>query len=335
MSTTKRPRFIYKTATFLKEPGDGSLTLQKLIEAAVKKVPAALDRSQTAPDASTEFRFLNHAGLHVTEGAEKGLRGCEVLAYEEGADQSTIIIDRTAKEVDLDGRKADDGHEFLAGAAYLGVVGNHVILVQLKALRSVEVERYLNWLFKIKAKVLPEDNRIFLADHTPQKKISIGNVRGIDFASTLPLQPVVANTPAGDTAPEKKKREKKVIAIQPFGASWDLLKKLFNEGFDLPSELKVKNVAQAPKIEVKLSLSWKGGKKSESDEFLGSIAKNMSHVDDEFDYTVQTTTGPVKKDDFKLRQPHTVKWRKGRPALDDIFPKMAKWLAILISTGKV
>ena len=163
----------------------------------------------------------------------------------------------------------------------------------------------------------------------------MGNVRGIDFASTLPLQPVVTASQESEEAVEPNKRQKKMFAIQPFGASWDLLRKLFNEGFDLPAELKVKNVAEAPKIEVKLSLAWRGGKKSESDEFLGAIAKNMSHVDDEFDYTVQTTTGPIKKDDFKLRQSHTVRWRKGRPALDDIFPKMAKWLAILISTGKV
>jgi len=48
-----------------------------------------------------------------------------------------------------------------------------------------------------------------------------------------------------------------------------------------------------------------------------------------------TETGRIGRDEFKIQQPHSFGWSKGRPQFDDIFPKMADWLAKLLQEGKV
>ena len=189
---------------------------------------------------------------------------------------------------------ATKGEEFLAGAVYFGVVDNHVILVQSRGLRTLDTEKYLNWFLVQKTKVLPEDNRVALADHTPKKKKGwFEDVRGIEIEAPVHLQPII-NVGPGKGA--KGGIADKSLSLQLGGKAWEAVRAIFGDGFDLPTELKVDDVAHAPQVEVKVMLSWRGTKNEDDHDFLGAIAKNMSHVDDEFGYTVHTRTGKIGKD---------------------------------------
>lgn len=330
MVDSKRRNFIYKLATFTKETGD-KFTLQELLEDAVGKVPIALDRAEN-PD-GTEYRFLNYAHPHMNWEKANSLFGCEFLAFEKGADQSTIKLDPTAKEVDVNAITAQTGEEFLGGGVYFGAVDNHVVLIQARGLRALDLEKYLNWFLITKTGVLSVENRVRLADHIPTKhKGKIKDVKGIEIEAPIHLQPVIS--PADDENISAKRAEKS-IAVRLGGKGWDAVKSLFGDGFDLPKELNIDDLTHAPRIDVKVFLSWRGTKEEDDQDFLGSIAKNMSHVDDEFEYTIHTRTGKIGKKDFKLFQAQNFKWNKGQPKFDDLFPKMAQWLASLIESGKV
>jgi len=88
----KRRNFVYKVATFLKETGDETLTLQKLLKQAIAKVPKALERAENPEADGVEFRFLNYAKTHTPATSADALFGCEFIAFEKGADQSTIKL---------------------------------------------------------------------------------------------------------------------------------------------------------------------------------------------------------------------------------------------------
>jgi hypothetical protein len=327
MIESKRRPFSYKVARFNKELGDPSLTLEKLLRKALKAQPKALDRAEN-PDGA-EFRFLNYHALHSITGTEP-VYGCEFLAYEKGSDQSTIKLDPTAEEIDVDSVKPGSGSEFLSGAVYFGVVDNHVVLVGSRALRSLDLEKYLNWFLTRKSKVLPEDNYVALADHVPnKKKTPYKGVKGIEITRSLEMEPTTA------AKPDSEEEKSKLIPLRAKGEAWNALKEFLGLGYDLPAELNVNDLTKVPDIEVKLFLRWKSKKGEDDQDFLNSIARNMSHVEDEFDYKVHTKTGTIKKGDFKIFEPVTFKWNKGRPQFDDLFPKMATWLASLIESGKI
>lgn len=330
MAGTKTRNFIYKTAVFLQETGDAKVTLESLLKKAVAKTPMALDRVEN-PDGA-EFRFLNYANPHLSSSHTVMLYGCEFLAFEKGADQSTIKLDPTAKEVDLNAITARSGEEFLAGAVYFGVVGNHVVLVQSRSLRAIELEKYLNWFLVQRTAVLPEDNRVALTDHIPVKKRSMfQGVRGIEITAPVHLQPVAA-TSGSTSLPGGEQRS---MSVKLAGKAWNAVKALIGDGFDLPDHLTVADIAHAPEVEVSLYLRWKAERGEEDLEFLNSVARNMSHVDEEFGYDIHTRAGTITKGDFKIFQSHTFKWGDGRPLFDDIFPKMSAWLAALIKSGRV
>jgi len=326
----QRKKFVYKIATFLKATGDKTVTLEKLLHQALKKFPKALDRAEN-PD-GTEFRFLNYSGNHLIAESAQSIFGCEFLAFEQGADQSTIKIDPSATSVDVDAMLANKGEEFLAGAIYFGVAGNHVVLVQSKALRSKDLEAYINWILVEKTKVLSADNRIGLADHTPSKK-TVKGVRGIEISSPIHLEAMSLPIAKGDR--EKQEEKHAFVPLKFGGKAWDVVKTMFGDGFDLPDGLKVADLANAPDIEVKVFLKWKASRNEDDVDFMNSIAKNLSHVSDEFDYTIHTRTGTITKDEFKIEQPFSYGWSKGRPKFEDIFPKMAAWLAELVELGKI
>lgn len=332
----KRRNFVYKVATFLKESGDENLTLQKLLKDAIGKAPKALDRAQNPEADGVGFRFLNYSGTHVISQSAHALFGCEFLGFEKGADQSTININPEAEQVDVGAITAQQGQEFLGGSIYFGVIDNHVVLVQSQAYRALDLEKYLNWFLVEKVKVLGADNRVGLADHTPGKsKTQYQDVKGIEIEAPVHLRPLVVVEKGKKTAKKIDGKAEKSVAVKMGGKAWDAVKVLFGEGFDLPTELRVEDAMHAPNLDLKIYLSWKGAKRDDGSDFLDAIAKNMSHVDDEFDYTVHTSSGAIGKKDFKLFHAHSVKWSKGRPQFDDLFPKMSLWLASLIESGKI
>ena len=325
MPDSRTRYFQYKRARFLVDPA-GS-TLEALLRTAVSNAPIALDRAENPQGDNIGFRFLNHATDYAISANAAAIYTCEFIAFEKGADQSTIRLDNTAPEVDIDAVTAGEGEEFLAGGVYFCCTDNHVVLVQSKALGTVELEKYLNWLLIQRTGVLPNNNRVELADHAPdRRRISFSGIKGIEITAPVHLSP---------TRTDSGRYREEVLGLRPTGKAWEAVKALVGDSFDLPQELTVEDVTHAPDVQVRLYLKWKAPRAADDEDFAASIARNMRHVDDEFDYTIYTRTGRIGKEDFKIQQQHSFRWDKGRPVFDDIFPKMAGWLNQLIQSGRV
>lgn len=354
MPDPKRKKFVYKVAKLLNSTGDPNTTLETLLKAARKKVPAALARCEKPAGSDLERRFINYSLTHTGKDGNGSIYGSEFLAFEEGESQNTIKIDATATEVTLASIKAGKDNEFLAGSVYFGVLGNHAVACQSRGLKVKELEDYLNWFLVIKAKVLANDNRISLNDHIPKsKKAHFKGVKGIQFKAPVHMQPSpeIAEKAAADrkAADENKgKRKKKgepvpesetktqYYPVQLAGKAWDAVRTLVGDSFKLPTEINVDNLANTPDIEVQIFLKWKGRHFEEDSDFLDGVASNLRHIDEEVDYEVQGSSGTLKRDDIKIFKDFTINCNKeGRPKFDEFFPKMAEWLADLIKDGKV
>jgi hypothetical protein len=356
MPESKQKRFVYKVAKLLKSPGDPKITLESLLKAAIKKVPTAFKRIEKPAGSDTAKRFINYSLTHSGNDGNGLIFGCEFFAYEEGEGQSTIQIDPEAKEVSVDAVIAGKGKEFLAGSVYFGVSGNHVIVAQSRGLKVQELENYLNWLLVVRSKVLSDENRVSLNDHVPKsKKALFKGVRGIEIKGPVQLQPsaaVEAQAAKDQEAASALKRTGKKKAgegttvaaptksafypVKLAGKAWEAVKTLVGDSFQLPSEINVDDLADTPDIEVQISLKWKGHHAEDDSDFLDSVASNLRHIDDELDYEIRSASGTLGRDDIKIFKMVSIPWTKtGRPQFEVIFPKMADWLAGLVTDGKV
>lgn len=333
MTTTKRRKVSYKLAEFMKDFGSASTTLESLLKKAVKKVPTAVARMY-APQGDPEDKerhFINYQGTHSDTEKEASVYACEFLAFETGADQSTIILQKGKSEVSLDSIQAGDGKEFVGGSVYFSVVGNHVVMMGSRGCGSKQLEDYLNWLLIKQAAVVPEGNLLLLKDHVAnakKKKLALKGVKGM----TLSSRP---SWGVETSSSKENELETSSHRVSLKGHAWDAVKAFFGSALNLPSELSVENLADVPSIEVSLHLKWQGRHKEDDDAFLDGIASNLRHVDDEVDYKVFTGSGEVTRDDFKTFIHISSHWERGRPRFNDLFPKMADWLAKLARDGKL
>lgn len=347
MPDSKRKKFVYKKATFLKATGNPKTTLESLLRAAIKKIPKALDRFENPAGSDLEKRFLNYSLLHTSKDGQGSIFGCEFLAFEEGEGLSTLKIDPTANEIPVDAVTAKEGEEFLAGAVYFGAINNHVVICGSRGLKIQDLEHYLNWLLCQKSKVLSAENRITLNDHIPRSKRALfKGVKGIQLSAPVILEPSVATrrqAEADKKAQEKagprkgdEKKESQFYPVKMAGKAWDAVKALVGDSFQLPSEISVENLADTPNIEVQVFLRWKGRHHEEDSDFLDGVASNLRHVDSEVDYEVKGSSGTLSRDDIKIFKYFQIPWNdSGRPKMEEIFPKMAEWLAGLVTDGKV
>jgi hypothetical protein len=127
---------------------------------------------------------------------------------------------------------------------------------------------------------------------------------------------------------------KRHLSIKPEGPAWEAVQ-TFLSAFHLPTEINMADLTRVPRIDVELSLRWHPARDEEDVDFMNSIAKNFSHVDDELSYTIKTRSGDITKDQFKRKRDFSLRWKKAQPDFDDIYPKMASWLAELINSGTV
>lgn len=335
MADSKRKTITYKNAAFLRDLGDPHVTLESLLKKGVKKVRIAYERMRIPQQDDGEHQFINYHGAHSNEEKTTALFGCEFLAFDHGADQSTINLAKDKEEVDLDAISAGQNKEFLAGSVYFGACGNHIIILASRALKSRDLEDYLNWFLIEKAKVLPEGNLVHLNDHLPETKkqaIAAKGVKGINFSAPVKWAPQSAaqtpSTPASDGTSASYK-------VSVGGPAWDAVKAFFGGALSLPSSLSLENLADTPDLEVSLSLRWKGRHDEDEVSFLDGITSNLRHVDQEIDYEIQTRTGTIGRDEFKHFTSISVDWAKGRPKFDQLFPKMAAWLAALVRDGTI
>lgn len=327
MATERRTkRFIYKKACFLKTMDSESL--ESVLKQAVKAESKPMKRRHNPTGDNMTFCFLNSTGTRIgNQGGE--IFGCEFLSYVQGADQSTLSVSEEEDEVSIGSLPAQNGQEYLEGNLYFGVLGNHVVVMQSSALRVKQLEDHLNWFLVQKTRVIDSENRVELHDATPgeanPRKV-FGDAKGLRLDAPVHWSALTD---------EKDSSGSESVKVQPLGAAWAAVQALL-AAVDLPNYLKAASLEELPSLSVELFLKWNGqAKDQDSMDFMSAIAGKLRHIDDEIDYHVETKSGSVGREDFKLRLPVSVPWRLGRPEFDSLFPKMISWLVELESSGKI
>jgi hypothetical protein len=332
-SAPRRKSLIYKQAVFNK-PLDGE-TLASLLKAALKSHPYPFKRQHNPSGDGVSFSFVNYNGTHGRGGAKGNLLGGEFFSYTQGADQSTLDVDPNATELNVGSLSPSQNKEFLEGAVYFGVMDNHVVAMQSSALRILDLEKHLNWLLATLTGLMDSECYVALTDHVPvQNKAAFSDAKGLTLSSSLQFQPVtrdgkaIAKNKDGETSA-------KSMFLKPTGQAWEAIKAFLGESFDLPTELKAAEVLNSHRLQVQLFLKWERTPSEDTTDFLTNIAYKLRNVGDEIDYSVETRTGTISKEEFKLTQSFQVQWNNGRPQFDVLFPKMLDWLDGLVKSGKL
>jgi hypothetical protein len=316
-SDSRTKQIYYKRAVFSQSTGQ---TLQTILQAALSSKSRWGERQENPSADGRTFCFINYSGIHRHPNYGISFLGGEMLSYVKGSDQSVFDADPTAALVDLSAISPGKDKEFLEGTVYFGISGDHLTVMQSRSLRFGDLERHLNWLLTRCAKVILEENGVSLTDAVPVPDGggSMGGVKGITLSAPLHFDAQVER-----------------VRIVPAGRAWEALKAMLGAGFDLPTDLDAEEILSSRSLRVAVELRWNRAPGEDTTNLLTQIAHNLRNVNDEVDYSIETSKGRLTREDFKLRTSVSVPWIGGRPRFDVLFPKMIEYLESLVETGRV
>lgn len=316
--TTKS--LVYKVARFNDE--SNTRTLQQRFEAALKKRKTALKRRQQT-DSEHHFRLVNYNGPYKT------MRVGEMFDYTSGAKQPTATLDDKAESLALDSvAPANKKAEFLHSILYFGIRHNAVILSQSITLKSLQFESYLNWILRECGELTNEDF-VALNDQPPaNKKEALKNAKGVTLSAPVELtslQESQTKSTGTDVTGTNS------ITMTPSGKLWDKVKDFFPSEVKMPKGFDVDDVVRERSLEIKLTLSWNRTYEEDSTDFMDNIANQLRHVDTELDYSINTKSGVITRDQIKLRKKVPVQEdSRGLIRRESMWECIYKWLERLV-----
>jgi hypothetical protein len=326
MPNVRKKAFYYKRAVFSHPMG--TETLQTVLGAALQKSPKPWKRRHNPDRDQRTFCFINYTGKHGLQDKPESLLGAELFSFTLGADQSTLLVDEEAAQIDVQSISPGNGKEFLEGNIYFGVLDDHVIVMQSAALRFKDLEDHLNWLLSRHTQVIAEDNGVSLLDQVPRtQEKNYADTKGIVLRAPIEF----------DTSnyAEERRAGAEEVKLRPKGPGWAALGAMLGEFFDLPDYLRADDLLRSHSLQVQLQLRWKRSPDEDTSDLMASIAHNLRHITNELDYSIQTRSGDITRDDFKLHKPCNIEWLEGRPRLDILFKEMLEWLVFLVENGRV
>jgi len=328
-SNIRRKTIFYKRAEFTQAAQKE--TLQSLLDAALKTNRFPLRRRMAQSGDEKTFQFINYNGKHGLNGdGPQNCLGAELFSYTEGADQSALEVQEGKEEIDVKSiLPPNKNQEFLEGAVYFSVLGNHVIVMQSSALRVQDLERHLNWFLQNHSGVIEEGNGLVLVDAVPlMKKEEFNDAKSISITSPIQFS---ARSPLSPNGVGNGREESKSVKLSPKGLGWDALRSMVGDLFDLPNYLDADEILTSHELQLK----WKRTPDADGSDLMASIARKLRHVTDELDYEIRTRSGKISRDDFKLAAPISIEWLEGRPRFDRLFPMMLEWLESLAENGRL
>ncbi len=204
--------------------------------------------------------------------------------------------------------------EFTDSILYFLVHGNHIVILQSKALMAKDLERYLIW-FCSESGQFTSKSELYLELKPPKEtieKMQQGNAKRLSIGSSL--------TPRY----EKKSKEKNYEQlISKMGIGLEILRQYFIKN------KKSKNLIDSldeSNIEVKLEISYKRKTTEKGQQLLDSIATSLRHLDED-EVEIDLTNGvTINGDELRLSKKIGIKYTKSN-LIDEVnlFEKMKNW----------
>jgi len=339
MSNDKRKRTLhYKLAKL----SDNTQTLQGLLESVMvdrgSDFISAKSRQQRLTDDGKAFRFINS---HSTHGSD--LRLFQLVQFEEGLSQMTIIMDDKAESFELNPftpddikRKNSSGNkkttEFLDSMLYFGVLGNHVVILGSQSLRSKELENHLNWFLKDHTKQLT--TLVYLSDKptiAAIKQIEKHPAKSVKLGSDLEYEAI-------EIEPQYEEYEQKInetnrISWSPKSIGAEILSFLKETG--RIDQLKFDDSFDYKNLHMTLELTYNRTTSKKGQKALDTIATSLRHFDKDEVKIGLKGGGEIKGDELKLSTSIYLDFINGKINEVSLNDTIVKWLNSKLKTSEV
>lgn len=339
----KRRTINYK----LVQLGSHPLNLQQMLEATLleKKSPyhKAAYRRESLTEDGNSFRFINRFNKY-----DNDMLLCQIVQFEQGRSQMTIVIDEDADMFEVNPISAQDikqgqlskeksmSTEFLESMAYFGIMGNHMVVMGSQTLKSKELERHLQWYLN----TLTEqniDSAIILSDRPTvnvMKQLEKSSAKSISVGSDITFKQDISPLTGPKTKTyEHDVCEAKSVRWKSSGLGADILEWFKNNGyignFDFNETLDDANLQVC--IEFKYSRkTTKSGQK-----VMDTLSTSLRHLDKEDVKINLKGGGEIKGDELKLSHQINLRFYEGKVDESDLYYQMKQWLQSKIITKEV
>lgn len=295
----------------------------RLSEIVNHKFPTVEDRIYYLETGDSEPSVASHAHMVLSDSFDRnGLFFGEIVYIEPGNsvpvfDVSEYKKSRLAYEaLKLSG---SDPKEYLDSVAYIGVVKNHVIILQSRAIRIKDIENYINFILKDNLRV-DVDNFIIL---------QAGNLR---LTNELLMRSNVKNVSLK-------------LPLSSYGDGVDdvaseLLKSLIGE--HRVDELRKHSSLQVSSqdfsrehLTIDVSIGYKYKATDDEQNILRKITEALIDNRDEALTIELKGAGILRNDEIQIKDTVNIEYSNGMPVIDSVCDEMVEWLLRLLADGVI
>lgn len=320
-----RKNLIYKSC----ELGQYGVTLQDQIDQVLKLKSKAVGRREELGGEGSDLVRRVISKVRRQDGMLFG----QLLMYQVGKDMAFVVEDESADDFEVESSNPGTNQEgkrreVLESALYFGLLDNHVIVLQSRALRSRELENHFNWLLRECTNILSEKYSVCLSDKPSEKARKV--IEKFEVKSVRVGTPLVAEeqklmeTVAVNTAKKQ---------FTPAGNGFAALKAFMGDHW--PETISLEETLDEANLEVMLHVRYKKKTTKNGHQILGEISRACRHMEPE-DTIVDTAIGPtLKGQDLKLTGHVSIGSINGVIDYEDLYRAMHTWLEARIKEGSV
>ncbi|HFP4609051.1 TPA: hypothetical protein ACHHNY_004379 [Escherichia coli] len=320
-NNTKIKALHYRHAVMLPKK-DALLTsdLQsRLSEIVTHKFRTVQDRVHFLETKDSDPDVATHAHMVMSNSFERnGMFFAEIVYIEPGG--SIPVFDVTEYknpklEYEAFRIAGGDVKEYLDSFAYIGVVKNHVVILQSRAIRIKDIENYINFILKENLRVDVEN---FIVLQVNNLSISNEFLRRNNIKNVSLKLPLTYNGNGVDDAAS------------------ELLRSLIGE--HRVEELR-KN--STPDTEIKehltidISIGYKYRASDNEQDLLRKITEGLIDNRDEMLTIELKGAGILKNDEIQIKDNVSIEYSKGLPVVDSVCDEMVEWLLRLLDAGVI
>lgn len=291
----------------------------RLNEVVTQKLKTVEDRVLFLESGDTEPDVTTHAHMVMANSFDRnGIFFAEIVYIEPGGSVPVFgVAEYKNSKLEYEAFRIEGGDvkEYLDSFAYIGVVKNHVIIIQSRAIRIKDIENYINVLLKENLRV---DINNFIVLQASNLSISNeflkrNNVKNVSLK--LPL------TYNGDGVDD---------------AASELLRSLIGE--HRVDELK-RNSVPDPSVRehltIDISIGYKYRATDNEQQLLRKITEGLIDNRDEMLTIELKGAGILKNDEIQLKNNVNIEYNKGLPVVDSVCDEMVEWLITLLDNGVI
>ncbi|MFG7352953.1 hypothetical protein ACGMNB_18450 [Shewanella oncorhynchi] len=294
----------------------------------------AANRRESLTENDKSFRFINRFVSYEPE-----MLMCQIVQFEEGRSQMTIIINdedemfevnpisaQTLNKSQSDTDKTTT--EFLESMLYFGVMGNHMVMMGSLSLKSKELERHLNWYLKTLTNEV-KDKSVILSDKPTAnalKQLEMSPAKSVEIGSDIVYEQKLEKY-------EKDVTEAKSIRWTPSGLGASVLECLKDNGY-IPN-LEFNETLDDANLQVSIEFKYNYKTTKSGQRVLDTLSTSLRHMDKEDVKINLKGGGKIHGDDLKLSHQISVIFFEGKVDESSLYYQMRDWLYQKISTKEV